>query len=60
MLHGKKGVERIRGALVHGVAVPISVARTRNHVENPLAAPKAAEDFAVEKGGGSLFCRILR
>jgi hypothetical protein len=59
-LHGKRGVEKIRGAIVHGASVPISVETARVHVENLLAASKVLENLAVGKAGGSLFRRIVR
>lgn len=59
-LHGKEGAAKIRGAILHGASVPISVARATTHVENWLSASRDLEKLALEREGRSLFRRIVR
>jgi hypothetical protein len=59
-LHGKNGAAKIRGSIVHGASVPISVARATTHVENWLLASRDLEKLALAREGKSLFRRIVR
>jgi hypothetical protein len=59
-LHGENGAAKIRGSIVHGANVPISVERARSHVNNWLKASNILEQLAKDKEGKSLFRRIVR
>jgi hypothetical protein len=59
-LHGDRSASAVRGSIVHGASVPISLERATIHVENWLTASKMLEKFALEREGLSLFLRIVR
>jgi len=59
-LHGKSSAEKIRGSIVHGARVPISVSRARLHVENWLSSSKALDELCKKLERKSLFQRIIR
>ena len=59
-LCGSNGAASVRGSIVHGASVPITVDRARVHVENWLSASRALEKLALKIERRSLFRRIVR